>query len=92
MPELATVDEQGVTGFDVRAWAGLMAPVGLPRSVLDRLNSEVGKALQLTPIRERLKDMGGEVKASTSEEMKSMVSSELQRWSRVVNEANIPKQ
>jgi tripartite-type tricarboxylate transporter receptor subunit TctC len=92
MPELATVAEQGVTGYDVRSWAGLMAPAGLARPVLDRLNLEVGKALQLNQVRERLKDMGGEVKASTPEDMKSMVSSELQRWSRVVNEANIPKQ
>jgi tripartite-type tricarboxylate transporter receptor subunit TctC len=92
MPELATVAEQGVTGYDVRSWAGLMAPAGLSRTLLDRLNFEVGKALQLTQVRERLKDMGGEVKASAPEEMKALVNSELQRWMRVVNDANIPKQ
>jgi tripartite-type tricarboxylate transporter receptor subunit TctC len=92
MPEVPTVAEQGVTGYDVRSWAGFMAPAGLSRPVLDRLNLEVGKALQLTHIRERLKDMGGEVKASTPEEMRGLVSSELQRWTRVVNDANIPKQ
>jgi tripartite-type tricarboxylate transporter receptor subunit TctC len=92
MPELATVAEQGVAGYDVRSWAGLMAPAGLPKPVQDRLTLEVGKALQLAQIRERLKDMGGEVRASTPEDMKALVSSEVQRWTRVVNDANIPKQ
>jgi tripartite-type tricarboxylate transporter receptor subunit TctC len=92
MPEVPTVAEQGVAGYDVRSWAGLMAPAGLARPILDRLNLEVGKALQLNHVRERLKDMGGEVKASTPEELKSLVASELQRWTRLVNESNIPKQ
>jgi tripartite-type tricarboxylate transporter receptor subunit TctC len=92
MPDVPTVAEQGVAGYDVRSWAGLMAPAGLTRSIVDRLNLEVGKALQLNHVRERLKDMGGEVKASTPEEMKNLVASELQRWTRVVNESNIPKQ
>jgi tripartite-type tricarboxylate transporter receptor subunit TctC len=92
MPDIPTVAEQGVGGYDVRSWAGLMAPAGLTRTVVDRLNLEVGKALQLNQVRERLKDMGGEVKASTPEEMKALVASELQRWTRVVNESNIPKQ
>jgi tripartite-type tricarboxylate transporter receptor subunit TctC len=92
MPDVPTVAEQGVAGYDVRSWAGLMAPTGLTRSVVDRLNLEIGKALQLSHVRERLKDMGGEVKASTPEEMKNLVTSELQRWTRVVNESNIPRQ
>jgi tripartite-type tricarboxylate transporter receptor subunit TctC len=92
MPEVPTVAEQGVAGYDVRSWAGFMAPAGLTRQVVDRLNLEVGKALQLSHVRERLKDMGGEVKASTPEEMKGLVTSELQRWTRLVSEANIPKQ
>jgi tripartite-type tricarboxylate transporter receptor subunit TctC len=70
----------------------LMAPTGLTRSVIDRLNLEIGKALQLSHVRERLKDMGEEVKASTPEEMKNLVTSELQCWTRVVNESNIPRQ
>jgi tripartite-type tricarboxylate transporter receptor subunit TctC len=92
MPDVPTVSEQGVAGYDVRSWAGLMAPAGLTRPVVDRLNLEMGKALQLSHVRERLKDMGGDVKASTPEEMKNLVASELQRWTRVVNESNIPKQ
>ena len=91
MPDVPTVAEQGVEGYDARSWAGFMAPAGTPRPILDRLNAEIQKALQQKTVSDRLRDMGGEVKGSTPEEMKTMVASELQRWSALVNEANIPK-
>ncbi|MDD0812726.1 tripartite tricarboxylate transporter substrate binding protein [Curvibacter sp. RS43] len=92
MPELPTVAEQGVTGFEVSSWAALMAPAGTPRPVVERLNAEVRQAVQLTAMRARLADMGGEPRASTPDEMKTMVSFELQRWTQLVAESNIPKQ
>lgn len=92
LPEVPTVAEQGIAGYDVRSWAGLMAPVGTPRSVIDLLNQEVRKALQVAAVRTRLEEMGGEAKASTPEEMKAMVSAELQKWTQVVADAKIPKQ
>jgi tripartite-type tricarboxylate transporter receptor subunit TctC len=92
LPELATVAEQGVANYDVSSWAGLMAPAGTPKAVVERLNLELNKALAATSVKSRLEDMGGEVKGSTPEEMKSMVSSELQKWTQVMVEAKIPKQ
>lgn len=92
MPDVPTVAEQGVVGYDARSWAGFMAPVGVARPIIDRLNTEILKALQQPLVRDRLKDMGGEAKGSTPEEMKTMVTNELQRWSRLVTETNIPKQ
>lgn len=92
MPELPTVAEQGVAGYEVSSWAGLMAPAGTPRPVIERLNAEVRQAVQQPPMRARLSDMGGETRASSPEEMKTMVASELQRWTLLVAEANIPKQ
>jgi tripartite-type tricarboxylate transporter receptor subunit TctC len=92
LPDLPTVAEQGVAGYDVRSWAGLMAPVGTPRPVIDRLHQEVQKALQVSAVKTRLEDMGGEAKGSTPEEMKAMVSAELQKWTQVVADAKIPKQ
>jgi tripartite-type tricarboxylate transporter receptor subunit TctC len=92
MPEVPTVVEQGVPGYDARSWAGFMAPAGVPRAIVDRLNVEINKAITQKEVIQRLKDMGGEAKGSTPEEMKVMVSSELQRWTRLVNETNIPKQ
>ncbi|MBP6647471.1 MAG: tripartite tricarboxylate transporter substrate binding protein [Burkholderiaceae bacterium] len=92
LPDVPTVAEQGVSGYDVRSWAGLMAPAGTPRTVVDRLNAETLKALQLPAVRTRLEEMGGEARGSTPDEMKAMVASEVQRWSQVVADANIPKQ
>ena len=89
---MPTVSEQGVTGYDVRSWAGLMAPAGTPRAVVDRLNAEMLKALQIPAVKTRLEDIGGEVRGSTPEEMKAMVASELSRWVQVVADAKIPKQ
>lgn len=92
LPDVPTVAEQGVSGYDVRSWAGLMAPAGTPRAVVDRLNAETVKALQIPAVRTRLEEMGGEARGSTPDEMKAMVASEVQRWSQVVADANIPKQ
>jgi len=92
LPDVPTANEQGVTGYDVRSWAGLMAPAGTPRAVIDKLNAETVKALKQPQIQARLEEIGGEARSSTPEEMKAMVTSELQRWTQVVNDAKIPKQ
>jgi tripartite-type tricarboxylate transporter receptor subunit TctC len=92
MPELPTVAEQGVPGYDVRSWAGLMAPAGTPRPIVDRLQTETLKALQAPGVRARLEEMGGEARGSTPEEMTTMVAAELKRWTAVVNDAHIPRQ
>jgi len=92
LPDVGTVAEQGVAGYDVRSWAGLMAPAGTPRAVVDRLNAETLKALQLPVVKTRLEEMGGEARGSTPEEMKTMVSAETQKWTQVVADARIPKQ
>jgi tripartite-type tricarboxylate transporter receptor subunit TctC len=92
LPDVPTVIEQGVQGYEVRSWAGLMAPTGTPRPIVEKLNEEVQKALTVQSVKSRLEDMGGEVRGSTPEEMKAMVSSETEKWIRVVNQAKIPKQ
>jgi hypothetical protein len=92
LPDVPTVAEHGFSGYDVRSWAGLMAPAGTPRPIVDRLNMEVQKSLQLPNVKSRLEEMGGDARGSSPEEMKSMVTSELQKWIQVINNAKIPKQ
>ena len=92
LPDVPTVAEQGVLGYDVRSWAGLMAPAGTPKPVIDKLNAETLKAIQLTHVKARLEEMGGDVRGSTPDEMKNMVAFETQKWTQVVNNAKIPKQ
>jgi len=92
LPNVPTVAEQGVPGYDVRSWAGLLAPAGTPRAIVDRLNADTQKALQAAAVRQRLEDMGGEARGSTPDEMKAMVARELEKWTMVVAESQIPKQ
>lgn len=92
LPDVPTVAEQGVTGYDVRSWAGLMAPATTPNAVVDRLNAEVQKALLVPAVKTRLEEMGGEAKGSTPDEMKAMVASQTQKWIQVVADAKISKQ
>ena len=91
MPEVPTVAEQGVAGFDVRSWAGWMLPAGTPAAIVQRLQEETLKALQVPAVKARLEEMGGEARGSTPQEMTAMVASELQKWSRVVADAKIPR-
>lgn len=91
MPEVPTVAERGVPGYDVRSWAGWMLPAGTPAAVIERLQAETLKVLQVPAVRARLEEMGGEVRGSTPQEMTSMVSAELQKWTQVVADARIPR-
>ncbi len=92
LPDVPTVQEAGVPGFDVSSWAGLAATAGTPRAIVERLNAEMLKALQVPEVRARLEGFGGEVRGSTPEEMRQRIASEVQRWSKVIAEAGIPKQ
>ncbi|GAP35951.1 tripartite tricarboxylate transporter substrate binding protein [Piscinibacter sakaiensis] len=91
MPELPTVAEQGVAGFDVRSWAGWMLPAGTPQPIVERLHAETQKALQLPTVRSRLEEMGGEARGSSPQEMTAMVAAEVQKWSRVIADARIQR-
>jgi len=91
MPDVPTVAEQGVAGYDVRSWAGWLLPAGAPASVVERLNAETRKALQVPTVRARLEEMGGEARGSTPQEMQAMMTAELQKWTQVVADAHIPR-
>jgi tripartite-type tricarboxylate transporter receptor subunit TctC len=92
LPDVPTVAEQGVAGYDVRSWAGLLVPAGTPRAVVDRLNAENHKALQEPALRQKLVDIGGEARGTTPDEMKAMLVAENDKWTRLVAEANIPRE
>lgn len=91
MPEVPTVAEQGVNGFDVRSWAGWMLPAGTPQPIVERLHAETQKALQVPAVKARLEEMGGEARGSTPQEMAAMVAAEVQKWSQVVTDAKIAR-
>ena len=88
-PELPTVAESGVPGFDVVAWFGFFAPAGTPKALVDRLSAETRTALSAGDLRKRLIDLGAEPLGSTPEEFAAYVQAEFQRWGRLAREAGI---
>jgi len=89
LPEVPTVAESGLAGFDFSTWWGLMAPAGTPRPVIDRLNAELGKALQHPDARERILGVGAEPKHTTPEAFGALIRSELARWAKVIKAADV---
>jgi tripartite-type tricarboxylate transporter receptor subunit TctC len=92
LPDVPTVKESGVPGYDVSSWNGLAAPAKTPRAVIERLNRETVKALASPEIKKRFADVGVEARSSSPAELHAFFISESRRWSKVVEAAKIPKQ
>jgi len=92
LPDVPTVEESGIARFDVRSWLGLAAPAGTPKPIIDQLNAEVQKVLQVPEVRVKLEQLGGDPKGSTPEQMRALVASDLDRWKKVVADSKIPQQ
>jgi tripartite-type tricarboxylate transporter receptor subunit TctC len=86
-PEIPTIAEQGLPGFDAVSWFAMFAPAGTPRPIVDKLQVEVKKILLSPEVGKRLAEIGLEVVASTPEELASYQRSEIAKWARVVKES-----
>jgi tripartite-type tricarboxylate transporter receptor subunit TctC len=88
LPDVPTV-AQTLPGYEVTSFAGVVAPRGTPRPVIDRLNRELRAVVDLPDIRRQFTDLGGDVKASTPEAMMQHVTDEIAKWKRVVEARKI---
>ena len=88
-PDIPTMAEAGLAGFEVNSWYGLLAPAGTPREIIQRLNSEVGRALREPDARERLYTIGAEPMNGTPEEFTAYIAAEMAKWSKVVKTAGL---
>lgn len=89
LPEVQTIAEAGLAGYDVTAWFGFIAPAGVPKEVIARLNADLVKTLQTPEVRDKLASLGAELGAGTSEVFSKLIRDEIERWSRLVRAANI---
>ena len=89
VPEVPTLAESGLPGFDFSTWWGLFAPAGTPRPVIARLNEETLKALQLPDVKENLAGVGAEPAGNTPEEFAAFIRSETGKWGRVMRTGKI---
>ena len=88
-PDLPTVAEAGVPGYEVTVWFGLVAPAGTPRDVVARLNAEVLKILAMPDVRERFLAQGVEPLGSTPDEFAAHIRAQMDKWAKVVKDAGI---
>ncbi len=88
-PDVPTVAEAGLPGFEVNSWYGLLAPAGTPREIVQRLNAEVARGLRAPDARERLYSIGAEPMAETPEAFAAYIQSEMVKWAKVVKAAGI---
>jgi tripartite-type tricarboxylate transporter receptor subunit TctC len=91
LPDVPTVAEAGLPGFDVVAWFGFVAPAGVPADIIAKLNAEAQKALALPAVREALTKQGFDVMGGSAQEFGQFMRTEIDKWTRVVNSANLPK-
>jgi tripartite-type tricarboxylate transporter receptor subunit TctC len=89
LPDLPTVAEAGVPGYDTSAWYGLLAPTGTPKEAVDRLSTESAKVLTLADVKSRLDATGMVVEHSGPEELGRKVNVEIAKWAKVVKALNL---
>jgi tripartite-type tricarboxylate transporter receptor subunit TctC len=86
-PEIPTIAEAGVPGYDANAWFGIFAPAGTPKAVIDRLNAEIVKIVKLPETRDRFLSLGAEPVGSTAEQFGAFFKNEVAKWGKVVKES-----
>ena len=89
LPDVPTLAESGLTGYDSTGWFGLVAPAGTPASIIQKLNTEFTAALNDEGIKSQMRQSGMEPVATTTEGLDAYIKSETQKWGRVIRQANI---
>lgn len=86
-PEMPTIAEAGVPGYDANAWFGIFAPAGTPQAVVNRLNAEIVKIVKLPETRDRFLALGAEPVGSTAAEFGTFFKNEVAKWAKVVKDS-----
>jgi len=89
LPDLPTVAEAGVPGFEASLWYGAVGPARIPREIVERLNAEFVAVLKLADVRERLATQGVEAQPTTPEEFARIIVADIERWAKVIKRAGV---
>lgn len=87
MPDVPTLAETGVTGYEARTWYGVWAPAGTPAEIVSRMQREIARALATDELREVWRSLGAEAGGQSPEQMKAFVDAEIRKWAKVVKDA-----
>jgi len=88
-PDIPTIAEQGLPGFETGSWQGIVAAPGTPREIIAKLNAELTRILNTADMKEKLGAQGTEVRTDTPESMATFLGNERVRWAKVVKESGI---
>jgi tripartite-type tricarboxylate transporter receptor subunit TctC len=88
-PELPTIAEAGVPGFEATTWHGVLVPAKTPVAIVNKLNAEINRILQMPDVRERLAGMGAEVVGGTPRQFADHIQREIPKWAKVIKDANV---
>ena len=89
IPDVPTIAESGLPGFETGSWQGVMAPPGTPREIVARLNTEFGRILSLPEMRDSLGNQGADVRTNSPDEFAAFIRTEKDKWAKVVKEADV---
>jgi tripartite-type tricarboxylate transporter receptor subunit TctC len=92
MPDLPTIAEAGVPGYEAGAWFGLLAPAGTPKPIVAQLSAESARILKLPDISKRISELGAEPVGSTPEQFAELIKTEIAKWAKVIKDANVELQ
>ena len=93
LPDVPTMQEAGIAGFDISQWQGVLAPAGTNRAIVDKLNAGIRKALAAPDVRERLVTQGGnEIVTGSPEDFAALIRSDLRQYAKLIRDAKIPAQ
>jgi tripartite-type tricarboxylate transporter receptor subunit TctC len=89
MPDVPTIAEAGVPGFEASTWHGVLVPAGTPVAIVDRLNAEINRMLQQADVRDRLAALGAEIVGGTPKEFADHIQREIPKWAKVIKIAGV---
>jgi tripartite-type tricarboxylate transporter receptor subunit TctC len=92
LADVPTVAQAGVPGYEVTSWNGVFAPVGTPAEIISLLNKTIHEVVAIPELKQRYADLGIEAEASTPEQLKGRLESDIRKWAAVIERAGIPKQ
>lgn len=89
LPNVPTIAESGVPGFEVLSWQGIFVPAGVPKPIVDRLHTEIMKILQTAEMQDRLKSLGMQPSTMSTDQMAAFQKAEVDKWAQVIKAAGI---
>jgi tripartite-type tricarboxylate transporter receptor subunit TctC len=89
LPEVPTFLEEGITGFDVANWYGVMAPAGTPRDIVQKLNADINKAMQVPEVRARLEGVGTQLREQSAAEFEAYMKAEVAKYAKLIRDTGV---